>query len=101
MPHPAAATRSTVVVTEVAQCFSRGTYSLLTERRLGPGAGEHGGKVVFFVRFVSILRTYAAFLAGTSRMRWRWFVVANASGALTPRGPGAHHSSTTGWRVGR
>jgi membrane protein DedA with SNARE-associated domain len=39
----------------------------------------HGGKVVFFGRFVSILRTYAAFLAGTSKMRWRWFVVANAS----------------------
>jgi membrane protein DedA with SNARE-associated domain len=42
----------------------------------------HGGKVVFFGRFVSILRTYAAFLAGTSKMRWRWFVVANASGGI-------------------
>src|SRR5262252_9497389 len=43
---------------------------------------RHGGKVVFFGRFVSILRTYAAFLAGTSKMRWRWFVVANASGGI-------------------
>jgi membrane protein DedA with SNARE-associated domain len=42
----------------------------------------HGGKVVFFGRFVSVLRTYAAFLAGTSKMRWRWFVVANASGGI-------------------
>jgi membrane protein DedA with SNARE-associated domain len=42
----------------------------------------HGGKVVFFGRFVSILHTYAAFLAGTSKMRWRWFVVANASGGI-------------------
>jgi membrane protein DedA with SNARE-associated domain len=42
----------------------------------------HGGKVVFFGRFVSILRTYAAFLAGTSKMRWRRFVVANASGGI-------------------
>jgi membrane protein DedA with SNARE-associated domain len=42
----------------------------------------HGGKVVFFGRFVSILRTYAAFLAGTSKMRWRWFFVANASGGI-------------------
>ncbi len=42
----------------------------------------HGGKVVFFGRFVSILRTYAAFLAGTTRMRWRRFVVANASGGI-------------------
>src|SRR6184192_3516632 len=31
---------------------------------------RHGGKVVFFGRFVSVLRTYAAFLAGTNRMRW-------------------------------
>jgi membrane protein DedA with SNARE-associated domain len=42
----------------------------------------HGGKVVFFGRFVSVLRTYAAFLAGTSKMRWRRFFVANASGGI-------------------
>jgi membrane protein DedA with SNARE-associated domain len=42
----------------------------------------HGGKVVFLGRFVSVLRTYAAFLAGTSKMRWRWFFVANASGGI-------------------
>jgi membrane protein DedA with SNARE-associated domain len=42
----------------------------------------HGPKVVFFGRFVSILRTYAAFLAGTSRMRWRRFLVANAAGGI-------------------
>jgi membrane protein DedA with SNARE-associated domain len=42
----------------------------------------HGGKVVFFGRFVSVLRTYAAFLAGTSKMRWRWFVAANAAGGI-------------------
>jgi membrane protein DedA with SNARE-associated domain len=42
----------------------------------------HGGKVVFFGRFVSVLRTYAAFLAGTSKMRWRWFAVANAAGGI-------------------
>jgi membrane protein DedA with SNARE-associated domain len=41
-----------------------------------------GPKVVFFGRFVSILRTYAAFLAGTSRMRWRKFLVANAAGGI-------------------
>jgi membrane protein DedA with SNARE-associated domain len=43
---------------------------------------RHGGKVVFFGRFVSVLRTYAAFLAGTSRMRWRRFLPANASGGI-------------------
>src|SRR5580692_12505552 len=41
-----------------------------------------GPKVVFFGRFVSILRTYAAFLAGISRMRWRKFLVANAAGGI-------------------
>ncbi len=41
---------------------------------------RHGRKVVFFGRFVSILRTYAAFLAGTSKMRWRRFLPANAAG---------------------
>jgi membrane protein DedA with SNARE-associated domain len=43
---------------------------------------RHGGKVVFFGRFVSVLRTYAAFLAGTSKMRWRLFLPANAAGGI-------------------
>jgi len=42
----------------------------------------HGAKVVFFGRFVSVLRTYAAFLAGTSKMRWRRFLPANAAGGI-------------------
>lgn len=43
---------------------------------------RHGGKVVFFGRFVSVLRTYAAFLAGTTRMRYRRFLVFNAAGGI-------------------
>ena len=43
---------------------------------------RHGVKVVFFGRFVSVLRTYAAFLAGTSKMRWRKFLPANAAGGI-------------------
>ncbi len=43
---------------------------------------RHGGKVVFFGRFVSVLRTYAAFLAGTNRMHWRKFLVYNAAGGI-------------------
>ena len=43
---------------------------------------RHGGTVVFLGRFVSILRMYAAFLAGTSRMRWRRFLPANAAGGI-------------------
>ncbi len=43
---------------------------------------RHGGKVVFFGRFVSILRAWAAFLAGTSRMPWRRFLIYNAAGGI-------------------
>jgi membrane protein DedA with SNARE-associated domain len=43
---------------------------------------RHGAKVVFFGRFVSILRTYAAFLAGTNHMRYGRFLFFNASGGL-------------------
>jgi membrane protein DedA with SNARE-associated domain len=43
---------------------------------------RHGGKVVFWGRFVSILRTYAAFLAGTNRMEWPRFLVFNAAGGI-------------------
>jgi membrane protein DedA with SNARE-associated domain len=43
---------------------------------------RYGGEVVFFGRFVAILRTYAAFLAGTTRMPWRRFVVFNAAGGI-------------------
>jgi hypothetical protein len=38
--------------------------------------------VVFFGRFVSVLRAYAAFLAGVSKMRWRIFLPANAAGGI-------------------
>ena len=41
---------------------------------------RHGGKVVFWGRFVSILRTWAAFLAGTNHMEWRRFLFYNAAG---------------------
>ena len=44
---------------------------------------RHGGKVVFFSRFVTVLRTYAAFLAGTNQMRWGRFSVFNVAGGLT------------------
>src|SRR5579884_2114019 len=43
---------------------------------------RHGGKVVFFGRFISILRTYAAFLAGTNRMQYVRFLVFNAAGGV-------------------
>lgn len=43
---------------------------------------RHGGKVVFWGRFVAILRTYAAFLAGTNHMPWRRFLFFNAAGGI-------------------
>ncbi len=43
---------------------------------------RHGAKVVFFGRFVSILRTYAAFLAGVDKMPWPRFLVSNAAGGI-------------------
>jgi membrane protein DedA with SNARE-associated domain len=62
-----------------------GKYIRLHERRLKLGQYlflQHGGKVVFFGRFVAILRTYAAFLAGTNRMPWWRFLVFNAAGGI-------------------
>jgi membrane protein DedA with SNARE-associated domain len=43
---------------------------------------RHGGKVVFWGRFVSILRTWAAFLAGANHMDWPRFLVFNAAGGI-------------------
>ena len=43
---------------------------------------RHGGKTVFFGRWVSVLRILAAVLAGASRMRWSRFLVFNALGGI-------------------
>ena len=43
---------------------------------------RHGGKVVFFGRFIAILRTFAALLAGANRMPWPSFLVYNALGGI-------------------
>ena len=43
---------------------------------------RHGGGVVFTGRFITVLRTYAAFLAGTNLMSWRRFVLYNATGGI-------------------
>jgi membrane protein DedA with SNARE-associated domain len=62
-----------------------GHYVRLEERRLKLGQYlflKHGGKVVFFGCFVAVLRAWAAFLAGTNRMRWPRFVLFNALGGI-------------------
>jgi membrane protein DedA with SNARE-associated domain len=43
---------------------------------------RHGVKVVFAGRFVAVLRTFAAFLAGVSKMPWLSFLAGNAAGAV-------------------
>jgi membrane protein DedA with SNARE-associated domain len=57
----------------------------LTERRIKLGRylfRRHGGKVVFFGRFVAVLRTFAAFLAGANDMPWPRFLLCNATGGI-------------------
>ncbi len=51
--------------------------------RLGHYLFEHyGGWVVFLGRFVAILRTMAAVLAGVNAMNWRRFLFFNATGGM-------------------
>lgn len=57
----------------------------LDERKLEAAQryfARHGDKTVFFGRFISILRTWVAFLAGVNRMPWPRFVFWNASGGI-------------------
>jgi membrane protein DedA with SNARE-associated domain len=61
-----------------------GKYIWLNERRLKLGQYlflTHGGKIVFFGRFVALLRTFASLLAGANRMGSRRFLLMNALGA--------------------
>jgi membrane protein DedA with SNARE-associated domain len=57
----------------------------ITERKIKLGQylfTRHGGKVVFFGRFVAVLRVLAAFLAGVNCMHWNRFFIANLCGAI-------------------
>lgn len=69
-------------------------WRLLTRygQRVGLGARKqklgrylferYGGAVVFFGRFVAVLRTYAALLAGANRLRPLTFLIWNAMGGV-------------------
>lgn len=62
-----------------------GAYFGLSPKRLALGRylfEHHGGKIVFFGRFVAILRVLAALLAGVNKYDWRSFLVFNAAGAM-------------------
>ena len=43
---------------------------------------RHGAKAVFFGRWLPVLRVYASWLAGGSRMRWSSFAFWNATGGI-------------------
>jgi membrane protein DedA with SNARE-associated domain len=62
-----------------------GRFIGVTEQRIKLGQylfQRHGGKIVFFGRFITILRAVAAFLAGVNRMRWQRFLLLNAAGGI-------------------
>ena len=43
---------------------------------------RHGGKTIFFARFIAVLRVTAAWIAGISRMHWWQFFLWNAAGGI-------------------
>jgi membrane protein DedA with SNARE-associated domain len=57
----------------------------LTERRLRLGQYlflRFGSSIVFFGRFVALLRTFAALLAGANHFHWEKFLLFNAMGGI-------------------
>jgi membrane protein DedA with SNARE-associated domain len=62
-----------------------GAYLRLSESRIRIGQYlflQYGGKVVFFARFLPLLRSVAGVLAGINRMPWSRFLTANVAGAI-------------------
>ena len=57
----------------------------LNEKRLLFGQhmfARHGAKIVFFGRFIAVLRIFAALLAGVNHYSWRAFLFYNAAGGI-------------------
>ena len=57
----------------------------LSEERLELGRylfRRYGGRVVFLGRFVAVLRTFVALLAGANQMAWHSFLIWNALGGV-------------------
>jgi membrane protein DedA with SNARE-associated domain len=66
--------------------FERWEWLAKYAHRVLPRAEElmarHGGKTVFFGRFITILRYTAAWIAGLGRMEWWRFLFWNAAGGI-------------------
>ena len=66
--------------------FERWRWLSRYSQRVLPRAEEliakHGGKTVFFGRFVAVLRYTAAWVAGLGRMHWWKFFFFNAAGGI-------------------
>jgi len=43
---------------------------------------KHGGKIVFFGRFIAVLRVFVALFAGANQMNWRHFLFFNVVGSI-------------------
>jgi membrane protein DedA with SNARE-associated domain len=62
-----------------------GSYLRLDESRIKIGQYlflRYGSRVVFFARFIPVLRSIAGVLAGANRMPWSKFMMANLAGAV-------------------
>jgi membrane protein DedA with SNARE-associated domain len=62
-----------------------GSYLRLDETRIKIGQYlflRYGSRVVFFARFIPVLRSIAGVLAGANRMPWSKFMMANLAGAV-------------------
>lgn len=62
-----------------------GKYIKVDDKKLKLGRylfWKYGGRIVFFGRFIAILRILSALLAGINRMHWRKFLFFNALGGI-------------------
>ena len=62
-----------------------GPMARYAQRSLPPAEryfARHGGKSVFFGRFIAVLRVTVAWLAGITRMQWWHFFAYNAAGGI-------------------